>query len=128
MEITEMETKFIEVTNGNRNWGKFLLLRFDSEQEYVSAMDPPHKLLWAIGWNEKAIWVLDLATREGAAFVPSGFATADLDKHRVWVCPMFAPFLNWLYEQKFTRLEQLPALVDIPEAPFAMAGYRRTGK
>ena len=37
-----METKFIEVTNGPRNWGKFLLLRFDEEFAYPSEVMRQH--------------------------------------------------------------------------------------
>lgn len=51
----------------------------------------------------------------------------DLDKHRVWVCPLYEPFLNWLYAQDLADLDKLPDLVDIPDAEFQMHGYRRPG-
>src|SRR5262245_33652018 len=95
-----MESRFIEVTNGPNNWGKFLLLRFTADDwAYVSKVpDYPDPLLRSIGWGPGAVWVLDLQTREGAAFSPHGVASIDLNtKHQVWVCPMFEPFLVWLY-------------------------------
>lgn len=69
---------------------------------------------------------MDFATREGAAFSPGGFAKADLEKHRLWVCPMFEPFLEWLYKQNLVDLDKLPAKVDI-EGPKQLYGYRRPG-
>ncbi len=123
-----MESKFIEVTNGTLNWGKFLLLRFDTEWAQQSAVPGVNSgLLRSIGWNHQLIYVLDMQTREGAAFVPGGCVKADLDKHRIWVCPMYEPFLEWLYKQPAGRLCDLPDHVDLPDAPFAMAGYRRKG-
>ena len=137
-----METKFIEVTNGPRNWGKFLLLRFDEEFAYPSAVmrqhakvDPemaafaasPLSLLRNIGWGNHLLIVFDLQTREGAAFKPGGNAHCDLEQRRIWVCPMFEPFLEWLYKQDTTDLAKLPAHVDLPGAPFEFRGYRRPG-
>src|SRR6266702_1985984 len=56
-----------------------------------------------------------LRTGEGAFFRVhrQGVASADLDKHQIWVCPMFEPFLNWLYKQDVSDLDQLPSLVDL---------------
>ena len=70
---------------------------------------------------------LRLQTGEGAMFRPGGSPAADLDKHAVWVCPLFQPFLAWLYEQDLTDLDALPAHVELPDAEFAFAGYRRPG-
>jgi len=126
-----MQTKFIEVTNGCKNYGKFLLMRFDTEWEYRSAAPGcgGNPLLKSIGWNPNQIWVLDLQTCEGAAFCPGGCSKADLEKHRVWVCPLFEPFLEWLYAELATKLfDDLPAYIDLPDAPFLMSGYRRQGK
>ena len=72
--------------------------------------------------------VVDLETGEGAMFSPGGLAAADLQKHRIWVCPMFEPFLAWLYKQDLSDLTKLPKHVDLPDAPFEMHGYRREGK
>lgn len=124
-----MQTKFVEVTNGPLNWGKFLLMRFDEEDlAYRSVVAGGGWLLALIGWNPKAIWVLDLQTCEGVAVKPGGLAAADLHKHRVWVCPMFEPFLDWLYKQPLPLdFGKIPPHVDLPEAEFAMSGYRRPG-
>jgi len=122
-----MKTKFIEVTNGPRNWGKFLILRFDSEYGHDSRVSPGMKLLNVTGWNPECVLVFDLQTREGAAFLPGGSVKADLEKHKIWVCPMFEPFLEWLYAQDLRDLDALPAHVDLPDAPFEWSGHRRPG-
>lgn len=122
-----MQTKFMEVTNNNKNWGKFLLFRFDNEWQYKSAFTG-RSLLHEVGWNQENIFVLDLQTGEGARFMPGGLASADLDKHQIWCCPMYGPFLEWLYRQNLEDLAKLPDSLDIPEAEFAMRGYRRGGK
>jgi hypothetical protein len=128
-----MKTKVIEVTNApeGMNWGKFLLGRLDNEWRLRSAMpDTYHTPLMAqLGWTRDHLWVLDMQTGEGAFFRPSGYAKADLDKHAIWVCPMFEPFLTWLYEQDLSDLDALPDLVTFTEkeAPSAMRGYRRPG-
>lgn len=125
-----MLTKIIEVTNGERNWGKFMLGRPDAEWNRLVriAEDPvPRTLLSTIGWTRHHLWVLDLQTGEGACFLPGGMPSADLNKHRVWVCPMFEPFLAWLYQQNLSDLAALPDTLDLPDAPFAFRGYRRKG-
>jgi hypothetical protein len=123
-----LKVRFVEVTNGPRNWGKFLLCRFEpAELAHASAIIPGRPLLHSIGWDPRQVWVMDLQTCEGAAFLPGGLASADLEKHRVWVCPMFEPFLTWLYKQDLSDLDALPAHVDLANAPFAMHGYRRRG-
>jgi hypothetical protein len=38
---------------------------------------------------------------------------------------MFEPFLTWLYAQDLSDLQALPDYVELPDAPFALAGYRR---
>jgi hypothetical protein len=79
------------------------------------------------GWGDEHIWVLDLQTGEGATFRHGGMASADLNKHRIWVCPMFEPFLAWLYQQDLHELDALPAVINLPDAPAAFHGYRRAG-
>jgi addiction module HigA family antidote len=125
-----MKTRFIEATNGPCNWGKFVVGRFDHDEiGRPSHVDPGrYPLLRKIGWHDDTIWVLDLQTREGAAFTPGGHAKADLDKSRVWVCPLFEPFLTWLWQQDLSDLDALPSHVDLPKAPFALHGYRRDGR
>lgn len=130
-----MITKIVEVTNGPRNWGKFLVGCFDeaewsrrSELPDVPASNTP--LLRQIGWTQHHLLVLDLQTGEGACFLPSGYAKVDLNKHRVWVCPMYEPFLTWLYAFQKGRADwfaDLPAFLDLPDAPFSQFGYRREG-
>lgn len=126
-----MKVKFIEATQDAKrgfNWGKFFLMQFDNEWEYQSQIDVGRPLLRAIGWSPNQIWVLDLQTCEGVAIDPSGCAAADLHRHKVLVCPMFEPFLEWLYRQDLTDLNKLPSLVEMPDAEAADAGYRRAGE
>lgn len=125
-----MQTKIIEATNGIANWGKFLVGRLDEEWQRRTAVpctrnDGP--LLSTLGWGRNNLWVLDLQTGEGAYFLPGGCAPADLTKHAIWVCPLFEPFLAWLYQQDLTTLDQLPDHVSLPKAPFALRGYRHPG-
>jgi hypothetical protein len=127
-----MITKILEATNGPANWGKFLIGRFDTEWAHTSVVSPGEKLLRGRGWSPTNVLVLDLQTGEGAIFAPHGVAQIDLnDKHQLWVCPLFEPVLTWLYA--FTRgrenwFDDLPAHIDLPDAAFAMYGYRRTRK
>ena len=126
-----METRIIEARNGEQaNWGKFLVGRFDIEEwsrrSVLPGADSPLPLLRRVGWRPDHIFVMDLQTGEGAIFRPKGFAPADLTKHAIWVCPLFEPFLTWLYQQDLSDLNHLPELVDL-DAPFAMSGYRRPG-
>lgn len=125
-----MITKFIEATNGPLNWGKFLVGRFEPEEwaqrSGVDLVDS-RPLLGARGWAPHHLLVLDLQTGEGAIFRPGGHAGADLQKHRIWVCPLFEPFLAWLYKQELADLDALPAHVDLPAAPFEWRGHRRAG-
>jgi hypothetical protein len=121
-----MITKIIEATNGPNNWGKFLIGRMDAEWSRRSAVSGL-PLLREIGWGLEHVWVLDLQTGEGACFMPRGLASFDLNEHRVWVCPLFEPFLTWLYRQDLSDLALLPDSIDLPDAPFAFRGYRRLG-
>lgn len=86
-------------------------------------------LLQQRGWSGQHLLVVDLETGEGAIFRvdPHASPPADLNKHRVWVCPMFEPFLTRLYALYDGDVDHLPALMEFAaeEAPFEMAGYRR---
>jgi hypothetical protein len=127
-----MKHTFVEVTNGPLNWGKFLVAKWELEDWRVkSVVADGQDLLRSIGENPVCIWILDLQTGEGARFRPGGSAKADLEKHRIWVCPMFEHFLEWLYahpEHHQDPVGTLPRHVDLPDAPFAMRGYRREGR
>lgn len=131
-----MTTQFVEVTN-EFNWGKFMVAQFVGfdwkKASVVGDQDPAApSLLQQCGWTDKHVLVVDLQTGEGIIVLPRKGrgahkpASYDLNhKHQVWVCPMFEPFLNWLYEQDLT--EPLPTLVKFSEteAPSALYGYRR---
>lgn len=121
---------FIEATDGTEfNWGKFMVARFTPEEyAHPSVIDDGKRLLPAIGHGPHDVLVMDLQTCEGAFFTPKGLASADLNKHRIWVCPMFEPFLTWLYRQDLTDLGKLPVMVNLGDVPTEMRGYRRSGK
>ena len=123
-----MKTYVFEGHGSGGNWGKFLVGVHDSEWSWRSQIDDSRDspLLGRIGWTREHIWVLDLQTCEGGAFRPGGYAKADLDKHRIWVCPLFEPFLTWLYLQDLSRIDELPQLVEL-DVPLEFAGYRRPG-
>lgn len=126
-----METVMIETVQSKdtaRNHGKFLVGRMDKgEWEYRSQVDPGRPLLSVCGWPGNFLWVMDLQTGEGIYVQPGGSARADLNRHQVWVCPMFEPFLEWLYTQDTTDIHSLRSLVELPDAEFSMQGYRREG-
>ena len=137
-----MKTRIIEATNaeggGGINWGKFMVAQYDTNdwltRSTVDAGRALNSILAGRGWTQKHAWVLDLQTGEGACFLLGGSAEHDLnEKHRIWVCPLYLPFLRWLYKQSKTTdphwLDKLPAVVRFTEdeAPSALAGYRRGG-
>jgi hypothetical protein len=128
-----MKLKFVEVTNGLANWGKFAIGTFTPEEWQQRAVIDGGSLIAGRGWTDRHIWVLDLQTGEGAMFRPGGSAKADLDKHALWVCPMYEHFLIWLYarvgdaKDVAAAIAALPDHHDLPDAPFAMSGYRRPG-
>lgn len=132
-----MESKIVEVVQSRTaggNWGKFLVMMPDTEWAYESRIDKGHSLMRSMGYrsgNGERIWLLDMQTGEGAFFWPGGSAHNDLKAHAVWVCPLYEPFLEWLYagfqESGYIDLENLPEVVELPDAPFASQGYRRPG-
>lgn len=129
-----MNTHLVEVTQNQQsgfNWGKFLLGRFDDDEwdRYSELPGGQRRLIQSQGWSRDHLLVLDLATGEGALFSPPGSARADLNKHKVWVCPMFEPFLAFMYEWVRDGKDpfDLPVVVELPDAPSAMQGYRRSG-
>lgn len=124
-----METKFIEATQkeSHINWGKFMVSRWTPEEwQRVSGIGHG-SLLHEVGWTDQHIMVTDLQTGEGAVFKQGGLAKADLNKHQVWVCPMFEPFLEWLYTQDIRNFDALPTVVELDTTDSALWGYRREG-
>lgn len=109
----------------------------DEHDKTLNALMATRPLLYQIGFDPGAVFVFDLQTCEGAFFSPHGgkkekgqgqmAATFDLEKHDLWVCPMFEPFLGWLYQQNLADITKLPPLVNVGHVPTAMAGYRRDG-
>jgi hypothetical protein len=131
-----VKTKIIEAVQSREhpgNWGKFLVSALDGEWARDSKVHPPGaRLLNACGWSSRHALVHDLQTGEGAFFKLGGYAHADLEKHAIWVCPLFEPFLEWLYEQARDSggqldLDSLPDVVELPAAEFASQGHRRPG-
>jgi hypothetical protein len=125
-----MKTRIVEAENvdaGGINWGKFMVGQFtDDEWARRSAVDG-YPLVAGRGWRKQHLFVFDLQTGEGALFLPGGSPSADLNKHAIWVCPLFEPFLTWLYGRWEGSLDDLPHLVKIPSAAGGLSGYRRPG-
>lgn len=110
-----------------------MLQKFDTEWSVPSEIDPGRPLLRVLGWDQRVVLVTDLQTGEGAMFTPGGCASADLNgKHRIWVCPMFEPFLSWLYRQPLDDITRLPRVLTLSKEETAehegLQGYRRVGK
>lgn len=135
-----MKTTFIEAVSEAGNWGKFAVCAFDHEEwSRPSVVNESEgyraPLLHGVGWSTSHVLVLDLQTGEGAIMFPGGHAKNDLDKHRVWVCPLFLPFLEWLWADWNERapghvdtwLDELPHEVRLTGVPLQLAGYRRPG-
>lgn len=123
---------FVELTNFF-NWGKFMVCRFDKEEWSRQSRIDGRGLIGGRGWSPKHLWIMDLQTGEGAMFLPGGSASYDLNKHAIWVCPMFEVFLKWLYKhpEHWDDLTTLPPYLELtdPEtlAESAIAGSRRPG-
>lgn len=128
-----MKTFFFDSSQGHSNWGKFMLGQFEAEEWFRPTALPAAEgepMLFGRGWRPGHLLFVDLQTGEGAILMPGKgcSARADLAKHKVWVCPMAEPFLEWLYEQDLSDLSMLPRYVELPNAPFEMSGYRRAGE
>lgn len=117
------------------NWGKFAVGIPDAEWKWRSRLGAPEHeerrdRLWPLlreqGWGPRHIWVMDLATGEGAIFQHGGNARADLSARRIWVCVLFEAFLQWLYRQDLRLLGELPPVVEL-DVPVELSGYRRPG-
>jgi hypothetical protein len=129
-----MKTAIIEATNGEQNWGKFLVGVMTDEWKHRSAVDVESQspLLRLRAWSRDYIWVMDLETGEGALLCHRDVVRDALERHQVWVCPLFEPFVGWLFAQPMhgdpeAWLDGLPPLIDFPDAAFGLSGYRRGG-
>ena len=122
-----MHTRIVEATNGERNWGKFLVGTFDDDEwGYQSVIDGT-PLLNGRGLSTSHFWLLDLQTMEGALFRGGGYAAGDLNKHRIHVCVLYEAVLTELHDRWPWHLDDLPAHFDFPDVPAALYGYRRPG-
>lgn len=126
-----MNVVFTEASNGF-NWGKFAIGRFEPDEvAYRSVIDDSMgisaSLVRGRGWSSEHFWFMDLQTGEGALFRHGGLARADLNKHRIHVCPMAEPTLAWIMAHP---LDELPPVIHLTEAeaPSSMQGYRRPGE
>ena len=116
-------------THNELNWGKFMVCEFERTDFAVRSQVDTNfgqSLIGGRGWSREHLLIVDLQTGEGAMFKPGGSARADLEKHKIWVCPMFPLFLGWLYEQNYANLHTLPSVIELP-GPMALRGYRRAG-
>lgn len=134
-----MKLHFFEASNGG-NWGKFAVGVFEAHEWAVQARIDGAALIAGRGWDGYHVLFLDLQTGEGTMLRPGGSVDADLKKHAVWLCPMAAPFLRWLYPKLagkpgsvlVAQLEQLvwsnPVVtLSEEEAPFSFRGSRGPG-
>ncbi len=139
-----MDLKFVEAGHPpdehgiGGNWGKFAVGRWTTDELREPTRFPGcegQKIVNLSGWGRDHIWVFDLQTGEAARFHTNNPIPVDvphqLRKHKIWVCPMFEPFLVWLWGHitaaGFNWWEALPRTVELPDAPFDFAGYRRPG-
>jgi hypothetical protein len=127
----------VEVVSDQWNHGKIGVGQYDEvEWRKTSVVDTSTRrpLLMQLGWAQgEGVWVLDLQTGEGAYFNPRplGVASSDLRKSRIYVCPLFEPFLQWLYvefENLGRDVDRLPPLVELTGIPQQLYGYRRPGR
>jgi hypothetical protein len=127
-----MITKLVELTD-LFNWGKFMACRFDEKEWAARSRVDGLPLLSHRGWTPQHVFVIDLQTGEGGMFFPAGHAKSDLEKHRIWVCPMFEVFLGWLYDhpKHWKDIATLPDLIELSSEETrghnALYGHRRSG-
>jgi hypothetical protein len=133
-----VKSKFLEVTN-KANWAKLQLLQWEpSDLARPSLVQKGKVLLNAVQVRRgdaadplTAVFVRDLQTQEGCEFYPSPEADCktQLDMHRVWVCPLFYPFVSWLFANYQGDVTSLPDLVELADSKKQeYQGYRRPGE
>lgn len=118
-----MITKIIEGSDGGA-YGKWLVGQLDEHERARTTSLPGYEgshSIWTFGGARKlgahpgAVLVLDLQTGQGGVFIPgpSSSPDADLDKAKIWVCPLFRDFFRWLYTQDMADVTQLPDFIDL---------------
>lgn len=126
-----METAIIEAAQSlehGPNWGKFLLMRPDTEWGRISHVDTSRSVpVLGLHRDRREIWVMDLATGEGACFTPGPHMASQLEAHGIRVCLLYEPLLAWLATRDLTDLSALPPSVEPPDAAAGLWGYRRSG-
>jgi hypothetical protein len=118
-----MNTRLVEVTDG-AFYGKFLVAQFDEAEWRHEAevfkesihRPVPYALLDVCGWSRDHLLVLDLETGNGTIFRPGGHLAHDMEKRQMgYVCPLYRPFLGWLYEHAARTggiaLDDIPAIL-----------------
>jgi hypothetical protein len=129
-----MDTKFVEAGHpGVGNWGKFIVACHTTAELQEPTQFPGcegQRVVSLAGNGARDMWVFDLQTGEGFRVpVSERHAFSILEKHQVWVCPMFEPFLGWLLAYIDSHPNDwwstLPRTVELPDAPFEMRGHRR---
>lgn len=122
----------VELTD-HFNWGKFMISSFDEREWALRSKVDGGRMLAGRGWSPRHLQIFDLQTGEGALFLPGGRATSDLEKHRIWCCPMFEVFLKWLYDHPdhCADILTLPPIIELDPSQTrghnALYGYRRPG-
>lgn len=138
-----MISKIIEATNTNKfNFGKFNVSVYDAEERSrASIINEGFNLLRSIGKHPDDVMVADLQTSEALTFPAyfrnyrggdperlAGEVHYYMGKHKIWVCPLYEPFVCWLFEQDLEDIRKLPPMVDtLPEEVSSLFGYRRQG-
>lgn len=135
-----MNLKFVEAGHSvdGGNWGKFALGRYTGAELTEPTQFPGcegGRIVSLRGSGHHHLWIFDLATGEAVRFPIAHVQAFDahhfLAEHRIWVCPLFEPFATWLFgyisAQRDTWWDTLPRIVELPDAPFALSGYRRPG-
>jgi hypothetical protein len=140
-----MDTCFVEATNGF-NHGKFMVGRLTAEEAQATSNLPGLEGEWLFHnsggrrrFTPDRTLIVDLQTGEGCEFSLErhGLPHAEQaswelnDRHKIWVCPLFEPFVRWLAvwasEHENWTIGQIPNLIDLKDAKFAFAGHRREG-
>lgn len=88
-----MKTKFFEGTD-QFNYGKFMLGAMSLDELNTPCLETTGGVNQFIHNTESKFWILDLQTKEGAFFDLKFDIIPQLEKHQIWVCPMYPLFLE----------------------------------